>query len=370
MGVSIVAGFCYLVFLGLRALVGSYGHVLWPLAIAGVLALLLRPWVARLERKIGAGRRGLAVIIIYAVAALLGAGLLLLLVPTVLHEAIAFVDTAPDFVAKVHDSLIERYPALMGRFEDSFDIRALGRDFLARVEGSEWWSASAPALARLQSGVGEAVSVMTGLAIIPVYLYFFLLGRGEPMALVERQLGFLAPRVKEDVLFLIKEFVDCIVVFFRGQIIIGSIMGVLLAAGFTISGLRFGLVLGLVIGFLNIVPYLGTILGLSVVIPVAMFQQGGGTHLLALCMVVFVAVQLIEGYLLTPRIMGEATGLHPMVIIVAIFFWGTALGGILGMVFAIPLTAFGVVAWRLFRLRVLAPLLSSAPSDAPDPDAS
>ena len=84
-------------------------------------------------------------------------------------------------------------------------------------------------------------------------------------------------------------------------------------------------------------------------------------------LVVFVIVQLIEGYLLTPRIMGEATGLHPMVIIVAIFFWGTALEGILGMIFAIPLTAFGVVAWRLFRVRVLVPLLGADPSAVSDP---
>ena len=106
------------------------------------------------------------------------------------------------------------------------------------------------------------------------------------------------------------------------------------------------------------------------VLPVAMFQGGGGPSLVGLVLLVFVAVQLIEGYVLTPRIMGEATGLHPLVIIIAIFFWGSALGGILGMVFAIPLTAFGVVAWRLLKRRVLTPLLSGdeaqpvAPSQA------
>jgi predicted PurR-regulated permease PerM len=66
-----------------------------------------------------------------------------------------------------------------------------------------------------------------------------------------------------------------------------------------------------------------------------------------LTLLVFVLVQVIEGYVLTPKIMGKQTGLHPVTIIVAIFFWGTALGGILGMVLAIPLTAFFVTAWRL-----------------------
>ncbi|MEO1088008.1 MAG: AI-2E family transporter, partial [Acidobacteriota bacterium] len=78
-------------------------------------------------------------------------------------------------------------------------------------------------------------------------------------------------------------------------------------------------------------------------------QPDGGLVRLAAVMVVFAIVQSIEGYVLTPRIMGERTGLHPMVIIVAIFFWGSALSGITGMILAIPLTAFLVVFWRLAR---------------------
>ena len=66
-------------------------------------------------------------------------------------------------------------------------------------------------------------------------------------------------------------------------------------------------------------------------------------------LVVIAVVQTIEGYVLTPKIMGDRTGLHPMVIIIAMFFWGTAFGGILGMILAIPLTAFAVVFWRLAK---------------------
>ena len=73
--------------------------------------------------------------------------------------------------------------------------------------------------------------------------------------------------------------------------------------------------------------------------------------------VVLTIVQTIEGYLLTPKIMGERTGLHPMVIIFAVFFWGSALGGILGMILAIPLTAFLVVCWRLAKEKYISELL-------------
>ena len=74
-------------------------------------------------------------------------------------------------------------------------------------------------------------------------------------------------------------------------------------------------------------------------------------------LVVFVVVHAVEGYVLTPKIMGGRTGLHPIVIIVAVFFWGTALGGIGGMILAIPLTAFLVVFWRLAREKYIRELV-------------
>ena len=162
-------------------------------------------------------------------------------------------------------------------------------------------------------------------------------------------LPFLGPDLREDVLFLLHEFVAIVESFFRGQLIIGLIMGVLLAIGFSVIGLNFGLFIGLALGVLNIVPYLGTILGLAGALPLAFLHDGGGWTLVGLVLLVKVIVQAIEGWFLTPKIMGERTGLHPVAIMVAIFFWGTAFGGVLGMLLAIPLTAFFVTAWRLAR---------------------
>lgn len=137
--------------------------------------------------------------------------------------------------------------------------------------------------------------------------------------------------------------------FFRGQIIIAFLQGLLFAIGFTAVGLKYGAVLGFALGFLNVIPYLGSMVGLSITLPLAYFQDGGGLVTLCCVIAVFLVVQSIEGYILTPKIMGDRTGLHPMAIIFAIFFWGTALGGILGMILAIPLTAFLVVFWRLAK---------------------
>jgi predicted PurR-regulated permease PerM len=198
------------------------------------------------------------------------------------------------------------------------------------------------------------IAIGTGLAIIPIYLFFMLESRRSLVLDIREQLSFIREDWREDIIFLAKEFVDSVVSFFRGQIIIAFIMGVLLAIGFVLIGLNFAILLGLAIGFLNIIPYLGSIIGLSIALPLAYFQKdGGGIDLLLFSVGVFVVVQMIEGYLLTPRIMGKTTGLHPMVIIIAIFFWGTALNGLLGMILAIPLTAFFVVAWRLAKRKYL-----------------
>jgi predicted PurR-regulated permease PerM len=131
------------------------------------------------------------------------------------------------------------------------------------------------------------------------------------------------------------------------------LIGIMLYIAFSFIGLNFGIGLGLLIGALNIVPYLGTIIGLGLVLPIAYFQPEGGLVPMLLALGAFGIVQLIEGYVLTPKIMGKQTGLHPLTIIIAIFFWGVALNGLLGMVLAIPLTAFFVVAWRLAKLKYL-----------------
>jgi predicted PurR-regulated permease PerM len=190
-------------------------------------------------------------------------------------------------------------------------------------------------------------------AVLPVYFAFFLLVDPRDRLLkLDDKLVFLKKETRANVDYLARQFVEILVSFFRGQLIVAFLMGVLFALGFTIVGLRYGLLLGLALGFLNVIPYLGSIVGMSVALPLAFFQEGGGTLKVILVIVVFTLVQMIEAYGLTPRIQGDRTGLHPVAIIVAVFFWGSALGGIAGMILAIPLTAFLVVFWRLARERI------------------
>jgi predicted PurR-regulated permease PerM len=193
-----------------------------------------------------------------------------------------------------------------------------------------------------------------GLAVMPVYLFFFLLSDVNVPERLHGGLTFLRNPLRDDIVFLVREFVGIVVAFFRGQLLIGLIMGVAYAVGFSAVGLKFGLVIGLAMGLLNIVPYLGTIFGLSIAVPLAFLQpDGGGVGMFGLVAAVFCAVQAFEGWFLTPRIMGRQTGLHPVAIIFSVLFWGTALGGIFGMMLAVPLSAFFVTVWRLLKHKYL-----------------
>jgi len=342
---SLVAAFWVL-----GQLVSYFSGVLWPLATAGVFAVVLRPLVSLIERKAGI-RRLVAVALLFSVFLLAIAGMLFWLVPPIAGQILEFKDSLPSLRVQVTETVRTNYPdwfnfarqlyenPTIGRVIDSFssDIRDMLAGFV-------------PSLRAAGGGVLGIFGFTTHMAVIPVYLFFFLLSGHDPFRNLARNLTFLSGGVRNDIVFLVREFAAIIESFFRGQMIIALVMGVLMAIGFTIVGLRFGLFVGLMLGVLNIVPYLGTIIGIAITLPLAYFQADGGWQLLGLVIIVMIAVQSIEGWILTPTIMGDRTGLHPVMIILAIFFWGTAFGGILGMVLAIPLTAFFVTAWR-FLLR-------------------
>ncbi|HWA85341.1 MAG TPA: AI-2E family transporter [Opitutus sp.] len=329
-------------------LAGFFSGVLWPLAAAGVLALILRPVVDYVQRRFKLGRLS-AVILLYGVFVLVLGGLLLAVLPPLIDQTINFITYLPSLWDNALAYVRDNYPQWVTVLQRELDpaIRKIA-DTLA-TEARTLFSHAIPSLRAAGGGLVNVFAFVTHLAIIPVYLFFFLLSRTEPTKNLPSHLSFVKSDVRDDLVFLVREFIAIVESFFRGQLVIGLIMGVLLAIGFTIVGLKFGLFIGLALGILNIVPYLGTIIGLTVALPLAFFQPDGGWHLVGLVLLVKIIVQAIEGWFLTPKIMGMQTGLHPVAIIVAIFFWGTAFGGVLGMLLAIPLTAFFVTAWRLVR---------------------
>lgn len=337
----------------LGRLVGFFSGVLWPLAAAGVLALVLRPVVLVFEKRLHL-RRTAAVILLYGIFLLIVAGIIVLIVPPLISQLLSFIAYVPTLWEDTRGYFARQYPLWSGMLEQQMahpTVQRLSAALTDQLKGM--MSHAVPSLRAAGGGLISLIAFITHLAIIPVYLFFFLLSRSDPTRRVRGHLPFLPESVRDDVVYLLREGVAIVESFFRGQLVIGMIMGVLFALGFTVIGLNFGLAIGLLLGVLNVVPYLGTIVGLGVTIPLAFFQPDGGWHLVGLVLLVKVVVQCIESWFLTPRIMGERTGLHPASIIFAIFFWGTAFDGISGMLLAIPLTAFFVTAWKLARRKYL-----------------
>ncbi len=340
------------------AFFNTFSGVFLPLAVAGIIALILNPYFDWLvDRKLPSP---VALIAVFLAILIPIAGFSWFLGDIVVEQVSDLISKIPEWWRAGIEQLKQRLPKIQMLVQKY----GLEEKLTAAVEGKEGAVLSAlqfVGLKALSAGAGifGALGKLFGWAVLPVYVAFFLLVdlRGQSRVWSDTALPFLKSEPREDIAYLVNEFVEIIVAFFRGQFVIALIQGILFALGFQIVGLSYGLILGLLLGFLNVIPYLGSIVGLSVALPLALFQPGGGWGLVAWVVGVFTIVQIIEGYLLTPKIMGEQTGLHPMAIIVAIFFWGTALKGITGMILAIPLTAFFVVFWRLMKEKYIRELV-------------
>ncbi len=350
--VILLAGASLLYLVG--AFFSRFSGVFLPLAVAGVLALVLKPYHEWLCARLRLPR--VVALLVVFLSVLIPSGALMWAFGAVIVDQLSEL-FEPEFWRRIKTQAQENWPRVRTFFEQHpWGLRiAAAYETQQQAVMTELGNLSGRALSA-GAGVLRGVGGLLGWVVMPVYLAFFLLARTT--AFEGRDLlPFLKEDTRNDVIYLGREFVEILVAFFRGQLIIALMQGVLYAIGFSIVGLKAGFVLGLTLGFLNIIPYLGSIVGLGVALPLAMWQPDGGPWLVLWVLVVFTAVQSIEGYILTPRIMGNQTGLHPMVIIIAIFFWGSALGGISGMILAIPLTAFLVIFWRLAKEKYIAELL-------------
>ncbi len=338
---------------GLSRTLGFFAGVLWPLACAGIVALILQPVVSVIERRLRIGRLA-AVTVLYGLFVLALLGVVVTITPRAVGQAVELTHSVPqlwDRATAYGQTHFPEWKAYVDTQLENPSVKPFVEDL--KAQGKELLAGLVPGVKAALGKLRGAFGFLVGLALVPVYLFFFLRSTGDAFAQVRGLLPFLREELRDDVVFLVREFVGIEVAFFRGQILIGLIMGAIYATGFSIAGLNFGLVIGLGMGLLNIIPYLGTMLGLSIALPLAFFQPEGGLWLVGTVLAIFAAVQALEGWFLTPRIMGRQTGLHPVAIIVAILFWGTALDGLLGMVLAIPLTAFFVTAWRLVKHKYL-----------------
>jgi len=334
-----------------------FSAIFLPVAVAAVAAMVVKPYYEAIRTRLKLGRVT-ALVAVFLSIILPIAGVSWFFGDLLFDQIKGLVEACPRWWNSTVEWARVNAPQMVHIFRDTEVGQAVG----GVVEGKgdvlmSFFQFMGRRAVTAGAGVLSAIGTLVCWLVAPIYFAFFLMADTSRIDNLERYIPLLKSETRKDLVYLFKEFLNIIVSFFRGQLVIAFLQGLLFAIGFTIVGLKYGFVIGLTLGFLNIVPYLGNIIGLGTALPLAFFQDGGGFMRVLAVLVVFAIVQLIEGYLLTPKIMGDRTGLHPVVIILAIFFWGSALKGIMGMILAIPLTAFLVVFWRLAREKYMPELV-------------
>ena len=351
LAVGVLLALAALLTLGFAWVVNALSSILIPLAIAGVIAYLLDPIVDWFQRKRGFKRQN-AIILVFCIAVLLLLGTVASLMPSLITQVGKLTTEFPKKAKKFQENVSSIvnpantstnvltkpgwFEAPQDWMKDVVVSNEKAREFTVNaVEKISAW-----VLEQLKK-VMSLFGFLAGLALVPVYVFYFLL---EKRGIKRNWTDYLPVResqVKEEIVFVLRSINDCLIVFFRGQVLVAMCVGVLLTFGFLLIGLEYAILLGVMAGLLGIIPYLGVALSIIPAFILAMIQfvPDYGWFKPILVLIWFAAVQAMEGLIISPKIIGDRVGLHPLTIIIAVMVGTTLLGGIMGGVLAIPLTA-------------------------------
>lgn len=328
--------------------------VLIPVAVAAILAFLLEPVVKFLMRS-GVNRL-FSIIIVYIAFASFFAGLIVYIVPPAYRQGVTLVQNFPSYIQQAQNLAVSTIDSLH-RFSKldfldpdreidtaSAQISAMAGNAIR--EGTAWVQQKIPDLAVesgrfLQRSLGGFLGVfglLLSLILVPIFLFFFL--RDSP-AIAENWSSYLPLRaspLKSEIVSLVGEINSYLIGFFRGQLLVSVIDGILIATALLILGLDFAILIGIMVCFLGLIPYLGMMICYIPAVIIAAAQFGDWFHPLAVTLI-FILANNLEGILIAPKIVGESVGLHPLTVILSVLAWSLILGGLLGAILAIPLTA-------------------------------
>jgi len=179
---------------------------------------------------------------------------------------------------------------------------------------------------------------LLSLVMVPIYLFFFLKERPRIEKRWKDYLPLRDSPLKDEVAEVLSQINNYIIAYFRGQLLVCLVDGVLIGSALTLLGLNFAPLIGLLVVILTMIPYVGIFVCWVPAVLIAAFQWGDWTHPFIVTGA-FILIQNLEGMFYAPRIIGNSVGLHPMTVIVSIFVWGLLIGGLLGPLLAVPLTA-------------------------------
>jgi predicted PurR-regulated permease PerM len=371
--------------------------ILIPVAIAAILTYLLDPLVAKMSR--GTLSRTKAVALLFAIAFFALGGLAAWLIPTISIQSANFARQVPAYTERARDYVVD----LIYRFDQTFGFLGAGRAKSASISFTNWLvgpgpSASphsqptasptpkgsdmpptaesiAPSQPRLSNAERQRIQAyvekqmpnlqqalpalmekfwdilkksiggflgITGfllsLILVPIYLFFLLNEKPRIQQRWREYLPLRASPFRDEVAEVLSEINRYVTAYFRGQLLVCLVDGILIGVSLTIFGLNFAPVIGAMVVVLTMIPYIGIIICWIPAVLIATFQWGDWTHPIIVTLI-FIVIQNLEGIFYAPRIVGNYVGLHPMTVIVSIFAWGLIIGGIIGPLLAVPLTA-------------------------------
>ena len=331
-------------------LVWLLGPVLTPFLFSALLAYIADPVITRLERM--NMRRELAVGLVFLTVIIILTGVLLLVVPILIREIVDLFNRLPGYA----EQLQERFQPLI---EEHLDIQLDAETFdAARIrqlleENFESIAqASRAAWSYLSESGGRFIIWITGVFLIPLVTFYLMRDWHRALDTIR---DLLPRKIEPVVVQLARECDEALGGFLRGQMLVMLGQGLIYAVGLWFIGLNNGLAIGAIAGLVSFVPYLGAIIGVSLAVITALIQDtatfGLGVEsrlvFLILVAVVFTVGQLVESFVLTPNLIGDRIGMHPILVIFTVLAGGF-LFGFIGILLALPVAAAGTVLVRFF----------------------
>src|SRR5271170_242150 len=335
------------------------GSTITPFAAGIVLGYLLDPIVLKLQ-SLGLNRLGATLLILIAFA--LGVVIVLILVAPILsNQFIAFSQRLPDYAVRLQALAVEEGNALIAKYGGSW-LHALGlnqqlssaqiqssvSNFVA--QGAKWLL---NALQSLVSGGAAVFSFLSLLIITPVVAFYILIDWHRMISEID---SWLPLDYRDSLRKIAREIDHALAGFIRGQSIVCLFLGIWYGVGLTLIGLDFGFLIGVLGGLLSFVPYVGSLTALLLSLGIALVQGWPSLNLFFMALAVVGIGQFLEGNVLSPKLVGESVGLHPVWLMFALLAFGQ-LFGFLGLLIAVPMAAaIGVVARHLIALYLTSPL--------------
>ncbi len=303
----------------------ALGNVLLPFVLGMAIAYFLDPTADKLE-KLGLSRLWATIVI--TVAALLVVTIIaIVLIPQLVQQLASLITSLPEYLQGLQEFLIKKFPAIM---DETSAVREGIDSFVASLQSKGGQVAQA-----LLSSAFGLVDIVVLMVIAPVVAFYMLLDWDRMVATID---GWI-PRDHLDTVRSLASQVDSVLAgFVRGQFTVCSILGTFYAVALMVVGLQYGLVVGLIAGLLTFIPYVGSVIGGALAIGLALFQFWDSPEWIVVVAVIFVIGQMVEGNVLTPKLVGGSIGLHPVWLMFALSAFGTLMG-FTGMLIAVPVAA-------------------------------